>query len=107
MKGIMVVGYPVALTAMGKPLFKAPDGDYYERVKVTENSTQTGLHQGPEASVLVEKRFAPKAFRLACPCPYGRKPMQHLGYVMSSFIVAGTPGDQGLNKAPAGCVVAE
>ena len=31
--------------------------------------------------------------------------MQHLGYVMSSFIVAGTPDDQGLNKAPAGCVV--
>ena len=37
----------------------------------------------------------------------GMKGIMVVGYVMSSFIVAGTPGDQGLNKAPAGCVVAE
>ena len=41
--------------AMGKPLFKAPDGGYYERVRVTKDSTQSGLQQGLEASVLVEQ----------------------------------------------------
>ena len=30
---------PVALTVMGKPLSKAPDGGYYEIVGVTEDGT--------------------------------------------------------------------
>ncbi len=64
---------------MGKPLFKAPDGGYYEIVWVTEDSTQSGLQQGHETSVLVEQKVRQKPFRVACPCPYGRKFMQYLG----------------------------
>ena len=52
---------------MGKPLFKAPDGGYSERVKVTEDSTQTGLQQGLEASVLVEQKVRPEAFPSGLP----------------------------------------
>ena len=44
---------------MGKPLFNAPDGGYYEIVRVTEDSTQSGLQQGPEISVLVEQKVRP------------------------------------------------
>jgi hypothetical protein len=39
---------------MGKPLFKAPDDGHNEIVRVTEDSTQSGLQQRPETSVLVE-----------------------------------------------------
>jgi hypothetical protein len=39
---------------MGKPLFKAPDGGYYEIVGVTEDSTRSVLQRGPETSVLVD-----------------------------------------------------
>ena len=60
--------YPaVALTAMGKPLFKAPDGGYYEIVRVTEDSTESGLQQGPETSVLVEQKVRPEAFPSGLP----------------------------------------
>jgi hypothetical protein len=48
-----------ALTAMGKPLFKAPDGGYYEIRWVTEDSTMSGLQQGHETSVLVEQKVRP------------------------------------------------
>jgi hypothetical protein len=47
---------------MGKPLFKAPDGGYDEIVRVTEDSTQSGLLQGPETSVLVEQKVRPGSF---------------------------------------------
>ena len=47
---------------MGKPLFKAPDGGYYEIVWVTEDGTMSGLQQGHETSVLVEQKVRPEAF---------------------------------------------
>jgi len=50
---------PVALTAMGKPLFNAPGGGYYDLVRVAEDSTQSGLQQGPEISMLVEQKVRP------------------------------------------------
>ncbi len=39
---------PVALTATGKPLFKAPDGGDYEIVRVTKVSPQSGLQRASE-----------------------------------------------------------
>jgi hypothetical protein len=53
---------PVVLTAMGKQLFKAPDGGYYEIVRVTEGSTQSELQQGPETSLLLDQKVRPEAF---------------------------------------------
>jgi hypothetical protein len=47
---------------MGKPLFKASDGGYYEIVRVTEDSTQSGLRQEPDTSVLLGKKVRPEAF---------------------------------------------
>jgi len=52
---------------MGKPLFNAPDGGYYEIVRVTEESTQSGLQQGSEISVLVEQKVRPEAFPSGLP----------------------------------------
>jgi hypothetical protein len=52
---------------MGKPLFKAPDGGYYERVRVTEDSTQGGLQQGFETSMLLEQKVRPEAFPSGLP----------------------------------------
>ena len=52
---------------MGKPLSKAPDGGYYEIVRVTEDGTQSGLQQGPETSVLVEQKVRPGAFPSGLP----------------------------------------
>jgi hypothetical protein len=49
----MLLNPPVALPAMGKPLFKAPDTGYYEIVRGTEESIQSGLQQGPETFVLI------------------------------------------------------
>jgi len=54
---------------MGKPLFKAPDGGYYEKVGAMEDNTQSQLQQEPEISVLVEQKVRPVPFRVACPCP--------------------------------------
>jgi hypothetical protein len=68
-----MVNPPVALTAMGKPLFNAPDGGYYEIVRVTEDSTQSGLQQGPEISVLVEQKVRPEAFPSGLPMSVGSK----------------------------------
>jgi hypothetical protein len=64
---------------MGKPLFKAPDGGYYEIVRVTEDSTQSGLQEGHETSVLVELKVRPEAFPSGLPMSVGRKFMQYLG----------------------------
>jgi len=47
---------------MGKPLFKAPDGGYYEIVRVTEGAARSGLRQGLDTSVLVEQKVRPEAF---------------------------------------------
>jgi hypothetical protein len=52
---------------MGKPLFKAPDGSYYKIVRVTEDSTQSGLQKGPETSVLAEQKVRPEAFSTGSP----------------------------------------
>ena len=52
---------------MGKPLFKAPDGGYYEIVWVTEDGTMSGLQQGHETSVLVEQKVRPEAFPSGLP----------------------------------------
>jgi hypothetical protein len=57
----------VALTVMGRPLFKAPDGGYFEIIRVTGDSTQRGLQQGPEISVLVEEKVRPEAFPSGLP----------------------------------------
>jgi hypothetical protein len=47
---------------MGRPLYKAPDGGYYEIVRVTEDNTQTALQQGRETSALVDQKVRPEAF---------------------------------------------
>ena len=52
---------------MGKPLFKAPDGGYYKKVRVTEDSTHSELQQGPETSVLVDQKVRPEAFPSGLP----------------------------------------
>ena len=52
---------------MGKPLFKASDGGYHQIVRVTEDSTQSGLQQGPETFVLVEQKVRPEAFPSGLP----------------------------------------
>jgi hypothetical protein len=52
----------VALTAKGRPLFKASNVGHYEIVRVTEGSTQSGLKQGPETSALVEQTVRREAF---------------------------------------------
>ena len=70
---------PVALTAMGKPLFKASDGGYYEVVRVTEDSTRVDSGKSLIPPCFLEKKFAPKPFRVACSCPYWRKIMQYPG----------------------------
>jgi hypothetical protein len=57
----------VALTAMGRPLFNAPDGGYYEIVRVTGDSTQSEFKQGPETSVLVEQKVRAEAFPSGLP----------------------------------------
>jgi hypothetical protein len=54
-------------TAMGKPLFKAPDGGYYKKVRVTEDSTHSELQQVPETSVLVNQMVRPEAFPTGLP----------------------------------------
>jgi len=56
---------PVALTAMGKPLFKASDGGYYEIVRVTEDSTRLYSSEGLRPPCLLSKRFTPKPFGAA------------------------------------------
>jgi hypothetical protein len=52
---------------MGNPPFKAPDGGYYETARVTEDTTQSGLQQGSETSVLVEQKIRPEAFPSGLP----------------------------------------
>ena len=75
----------VALTATGKPLSKAPDGGYYEIVRVTEDGTESGLHQGPETSVLVEQKVRPEAFPSGLPMSVWSKLMQYVGRDTISF----------------------
>ncbi len=58
---------------MGNPLFKAPDGGYYEIVRVTEDGTQSsGLQQGPETAVLVGQKVRPEAFPNGLPMSVGK-----------------------------------
>jgi hypothetical protein len=57
----------VALTAMGKPLFKVPDDGYYKKVRVTEDSTHSELQQGLETSVLVDQMVRPEVFPTGLP----------------------------------------
>jgi hypothetical protein len=64
---------------MGKPLFKASDGGYYEIVRGTGDSTQSGLQQGPETSMLVEQKVRPEPFPSGLPMSVGRKSLQYLG----------------------------
>jgi len=52
---------------MGRPLFKAPDGGYYEGARATEDSTRSELQQGPETSVPVVQRGRPDAFPSGLP----------------------------------------
>jgi hypothetical protein len=52
---------------MGKPLFKAPDGGYYQIVRVTKDSTRSGPQQGLEISVLVERKVRPGPFPSGLP----------------------------------------
>ena len=67
---------------MGKPLFKAPDGGYYERVRVTEDSTQSGLQQGLEASMLVEQEARPEAFPSGLPMSVWSKIYATSGFIL-------------------------
>jgi hypothetical protein len=52
---------------MGIPLFKAPDGGFYETERVTEGSAQSGPQQESETSVLVEQKVRPEAFPSGLP----------------------------------------
>ncbi len=52
---------------MGKPLFKVPDGGYDQIVRVTEDSTQSGLQQGLETSVLIGQNVRPEALPSRLP----------------------------------------
>ena len=65
--------------AMGKPLFKAPDGGYHEIVWVTKDGTMSGLQQGHETSVLVEQKVRPEAFPSGLPMSLGSKIYAILG----------------------------
>jgi hypothetical protein len=67
---------------MGKPLLKAPDGGYYEIIRVTEDSTQSGLQQGHETSELVGQKVRPEAFPSGLPMSVWSKI-----YAISGFIV--------------------
>jgi hypothetical protein len=80
-RNVWCLNPPGALTAMGKPLFKASDGGYYEIVRGTEDSTQSGLQQGLGTSVLVEQKVRPEAFPSGLPMSVGRKFLQYLGKV--------------------------
>jgi hypothetical protein len=64
---------------MGKPLFKAPDGGYFEMVEVTEDSIESGLQRGPEALVLVEQKVRPEAFPRGLPMSACSEIMRSLG----------------------------
>ena len=77
---------PVALTDMGKPLFKAPDGGYYEIVWVTEDDTMSGLQQGHETSVLVEQKVRPEAFPSGLPMSVGTKIYAILGLTLKMIL---------------------
>jgi wyosine [tRNA(Phe)-imidazoG37] synthetase (radical SAM superfamily) len=52
---------------MGRLLYKAPDGGYYEIVRVTEDNTQKGLQQGRETCVLLDQKVRPEAFPSGLP----------------------------------------
>jgi hypothetical protein len=47
---------------MDKPLFKVPEGGYYEILKVTEDSTQSEFQQEPETSMLLNRKVHSEAF---------------------------------------------
>ena len=64
---------------MGKPLFKAPDGGRFTILWEREDLTQNELQRGQEHPCFSMRRFAPKPFRPAYPCPCGQIIMQYLG----------------------------
>ena len=68
---------------MGKPLFKAPDGGYYEIVRVTEDSIQSELQQGLETSVLVDQKVRPEAFTSGLPMSVWSKIYATAGFIWS------------------------
>jgi len=67
---------------MGKPLFKASNGDGFEILWETEDFLLDEFRQGKETRWLIHKRFASNPFRTACPCPFGQKLMQHLDRIV-------------------------
>jgi hypothetical protein len=61
------VNPPVAKTAMGKPLFKASDGDRFDLLRVLEGVTESEFRQVSEMPVIVRSKVRPEAFPTGSP----------------------------------------
>jgi hypothetical protein len=64
-----LVNPPVAKAAMGKPLFKASEGDGIDILRVSEDVTESGLQQVPGIQVLIRLKVRPEAFATGSPMP--------------------------------------
>jgi sec-independent protein translocase protein TatA len=78
---------------MGKPFSKALDGDYDEIVRVSKDSTKSGLQQGPETSALVEQKVRP-CLRRSGFAQAGRNPSEWLAHVRMVEILCNTRVDK-------------
>jgi hypothetical protein len=54
---------------MGKPLFKASDGDGIDILRVSEDVTESGLQQVSGIQVLIRLKVRPEAFPTGSPMP--------------------------------------
>ena len=52
---------------MGKPLFKASDGDQFNILRVSEDVTENELWQVSEMQVLIPLKVRPEAFPTGSP----------------------------------------
>jgi len=52
---------------MGKPLFKASDGDQFDILRVSEDVTESELWQVSEMQVLIRSKVRPEAFPTGSP----------------------------------------
>ena len=62
-----IVYPPVALTAMGKPLSKASDGDHFDILWAWEDVTDSELQQGLGTYVVTRLKVRPEAFPIGSP----------------------------------------
>jgi hypothetical protein len=54
---------------MGKPIFKASDGDGIDILRVSEDVTESGLQQVSRIQVLIRLKVRPEAFPTGSPMP--------------------------------------